>query len=904
MLLGRRAERQVLDRLVDAVRIGESRALVIRGEAGVGKTALLDYLGEQASGCRVARVAGLQFEMELAFAALHQLCASMLDRLLFLPEPQRDALGTVFGIRAGPAPDRFLVGLAVLSLLAETADERPLVCLIDDAQWLDRASAQTLALAARRLFAESVAVVFAMRESDTDVEPLGLPELVIDGLEKNAAHALLHSVTPALLDQRVRDRIVAETRGNPLAILELSHALSPAELASGLVLPGGPGLADRIESSFARRVALLPPDTRLLLLVAAAEPLGEEGLVWRAAERLGLGIEAAARAVAADLCDSGASLRFRHPLVRSAVYRAASVEDRRTVHGVLAEATDPESGSERIAWHRAQAATQPDEELAAELERSAERAQARGGFAQAQVFLQQATVMTPDPMIRARRAVHAAQVALLAGSFEVALSLLATARAGPLDELGGAQADLLDAQIAFAVSRSSEAVPLLLAAAKRLELLDVGLARETYFEAFAAAMFADRPSMGVGTRKVAEAARAAPRPSQPPRPADLLLDSLALRFTEGYAAGVSPMRHALGAFRSVSEPEARELTGLWLAGVIASDLLDDDTWDVLTARHVEMARHYGALSELALALESRTYVHLFAGELGPAALLVEEAGAITEAIGSGLPPFAALGLLAWQGRRAEVRALMHTEAISRREGGGVGVAQFAVALLENGLGHYDDALVIAEQAAEHRAEVASTKWALVELIEAAVRSGSDAGAEALRALTVMTQASGTDWALGLEARSRALLNQTQNAESLYREAIERLGRTQVRAELARAHLLYGEWLRRERRRLDAREQLRTAHELLVEMGIEAFAERAARELRATGGTARKRRVEASGNLTPQEAQVAHLAREGLSNREIASRLFLSPRTVEYHLRKVFTKLQIKSRQELAIAFPH
>ena len=461
-----------------------------------------------------------------------------------------------------------------------------------------------------------------------------------------------------------------------------------------------------------------------------------------------------------------------------------------------------------------------------------------------------------------------------------------------------------DAQIAFAVSRSSEAAPLLLAAAKRLELLDVGLARETYFEAFAAAMFADRPSMGVGMRQVAEAARAAPRPSQPPRPADLLLDSLALRFTEGYAAGVSPMRHALDAFRSASAPEAQGLSGLWLACVIAPDLWDDESWDVLSARLVEIARHVGALSQLALALDSRTYVHLFAGELGPAALLVEEAGAITEATGTGLTPFGALGLLAWQGRRAELRALMQTEATSRNEGVGIGVAQWAVALLENGLGHYEDALVVAEQAAEQREEVASTKWALVELIEAAARSGSDAGADALRALTVMTQASGTDWALGVEARSRALLNQGGNAESLYREAIERLRRTRVRAELAHAHLLYGEWLRRERRRLDAREQLRTAHELLVEMGIEAFAERAARELRATGATARKRRVEASGDLTPQEAQVAHLAREGLSNREIASRLFLSPRTVEYHLRKVFTKLQIRSRHELAVAFPH
>ena len=718
----------------------------------------------------------------------------------------------------------------------------------------------------------------------------------------NAAHALLHSVTPALLDQRVRDRIVAETRGNPLAILESSRALSPAELASGLVLPGGPGLADRIESSFARRVALLPPDTRRLLLIAAAEPLGEEGLVWRAAERLDVGTEAAAPAIAAGLCDSGASLRFRHPLMRSAVYRAASVEDRRTVHGVLAEVTDPESGSERIAWHRAQAATQLDEELAAELERSADRAQTRGGFAQAQIFLQQATEMTPDPVIRARRAVHAAQVALLAGAFEVALSLLATARTGPLDELGRIQADLVQARIAFALRRSSDAVPLLVAA-KRLEQVDVGLARETYFEAFAATMFAERPAMGVGMRQVAEAARAAPRPLQAPRPTDLLLDSLALRFTEGYAASALPIRNALRAFRSASAPEPKDLTALWLASVIAPDLWDHETWDVLSARHIEIARRVGALSEMAHALDSRTYMHLFAGELGPAALLVEEAGAINEAIGSGLPPYSALGLLAWQGRRPDLRALMQTDAIARNEGAGV-ADQWAVALLENGLGHYEDALAAAEQAAEQREEVAPARWALVELIEAAARSGSDAGADALRALTVVTQASGTDWALGVEARSRALLDEGENAESLYREAIDRLRRT---ACARSSHAPTSS----------------TANGYAASSGdstlVNSFAPRTnyssrwgsrrsrsarARELRATGATARKRRVEASGNLTPQEAQVAHLAREGLTNREIASRLFLSPRTVEYHLRKVFTKLQIKSRHELALAFPH
>jgi DNA-binding CsgD family transcriptional regulator len=903
MLLGRRTECETLDRIVEAVRTGESRALVIRGEAGIGKTALLEYLRERASGCRVARVAGIQPEMELAFATLHQLCAPMLDRLQRLPEPQRDALGTAFGIRAGPAPDRFLVGLAVLGLLAETAEEQPLVCLIDDAQWLDRASAQALALAARRLAAESVAVVFATRASNGDTEPMGLPELVVRGLEKKDAQALLSSVMPMLLDDNVRERILAETHGNPLAILELPRALSPAELASGLVLPAGPGLAGRIENSFTRRVAVLPPDTQRLLLVAAAEPLGDPALVWRAAERSGIGIDAAAPAAAAGLCESGARLRFRHPLVRSAVYHAASPEDRRSVHRALAEATDPEVGPDRVAWHRAQAATGADEQLAAELERSADRAQARGGFAQAAAFLQQATVMTPDPVLRTRRALHATRVEYLAGDFEAALNLLATARAGPLDELGRSHADLLHAQIAFAVSRGSDAAPLLLSAAKRLEPLDVQLARETYLEAFSAALFAGRLSTGVGPREVAEAARAAsPARSQPPGPADLLLDGLALLFTEGYAAGTPTLQRALRAFHGKDTVGERDLHWLWLAWLTAADLWDDESWDILSTRHVKIAREAGALSELPFALNARIYVHVFAGELSPAALLVEETAAVTEVTGSRPAAFGALGLLAWQGREAEARELMKTDAISRGERVGMTVTQWANALLDNGLGRYEDALAAAELASAHPGELtASSKWGLVELVEAAARSGNlDMATHALQRLSESTRASGTDWALGIEARSRALLSEGEDVERLYREAIERLRRTRVPAELARAHLLYGEWLRRQRRRLDAREQLRTAHELLLEMGIEAFAERAARELRATGATARKRRVETSGDLTPQEAQIARLAREGLSNPEIAGRLFLSSRTVEYHLRKVFTKLRIRSRQELAI----
>jgi DNA-binding CsgD family transcriptional regulator/tetratricopeptide (TPR) repeat protein len=906
-ILGRRAVCETLDQVVEAVRKGESRGLVIRGEAGIGKTALLEYLRERASasGCGVAQVAGVQSEMELPFAAVHQLCAPMLDRLPRLPEPQREALATAFAIQAGPPPNRFLVGLAVLGLLAESAEEQPLVCLIDDAQWLDRASWQALAFAARRLAAESVAMIFAVRSPGDDPDLTGLPDLLVRGLSESDAEALLSSVIPVPLDGNVRNRIVAEAHGNPLAILELPHALSPAELASGLLLPTGGRLISEIENSFGRRVTQLPPETQRLLLIAAAEPRGDPVLVWRAAEQLGVGIEAAAPATNEGLCALGASLRFRHPLVRSAVYRAASVEARRTVHRALADATDPEIAPDRYLWHRALAAAGCDEELAAELERLASRAQERGSWAQAAAFLQQASAMTPDPLLRAKRALRAARAECLTADFDAALGLLVSAQAGPLDELGRRHVDLLRAEIAFAVNRGSDAAPLLLSAAKRLEPLDVTLARDTYLEAFSAAMFAGRLSTGVGVREVAEAASAAPRPPQrPPRPADLLLDALAVRFADGYTAGTTPMRRVVDAFRTKSSPEHMGVPVLWIACIAASDLLDDEAWDALSARHLQSAREGGVLSELPLALNSRIYVHLFAGELAPAASLVEEIAAVTEATGSRLAPFGALGLLAWQGRQAEANDLMETTtaaAVSRGEGIGVAVTQWASALLDNGLGRYEDALVAAQQAAEHSEEMTVPTWALVESIEASTRSGRpEVGIDALRQLVVTTQASGTDWALGLEARSRALLTRGEDAERRYLEAIERLERTRVRAELARAHLVYGEWLRRERRRLDAREQLGTAHEMLLAMGIDGFAERAARELRATGATARKRRVELSGNLTPQEAQIARLASDGLSNPEIAGRLFLSPRTIEYHLHKVFTKLQINSRNQLAV----
>jgi DNA-binding CsgD family transcriptional regulator len=902
VLRGRRIECETLDRLMSAVRAGESRTLVLRGEPGVGKTALLDYMVDAAAGVRVARAAGVQSEMELAFAGLHQLCAPMLDRLECLPGPQSDALGTAFGLDSGNAPDRFLVGLAALTLLGEVAEERPLLCVIDDAQWLDRASAQALAFVARRMAAESLAMVFAGRESLDDDELSGLPQLRIQGLGDEDARALLDATTTSPLDERVRDRIVAETRGNPLALLELPRGLTAAELAGGFALPESPGLFSQIEASFQRRLSALPKHSRQLLLVAAAEPVGEPVVVWRAAARLGIGYEAALPAGAAGMLEFGARVRFRYPLVRSAVYQAATPEERRAAHRALAAATDPTVDPDRRAWHRARAATGPDESVATELERSADRAEARGGLAAAAAFLERAVELTPEPERRSARALAAARAKHQAGAFDAALALLATAEAGPLDELDCVRVKLLRAQIAFAVSRGRDAPPLLLEAARRLEPLDPMLARETYLEAVASAMFVGRLAGGTGMREVAAAARAGPPAAQPPRPADLLLDGLAALVVEGYAAGVPILKRALRAFCGGEVTREEELRWLWLACGTGVDLWDDEAWYALTTRHVQLGRETGALEALPIALNTRIGVHLLAGELDAAAELLGEIEAVSEATRGGLAPYGALSLAALQGREPAVVALiaanMH-DIVERGEGVALGLTHWANTVLYNGIGRYADALTAAERASEYPAERVFATWARDELIEAAVRCGKpERAAPALRRLIETTQASGTEWALGTEARARALLSPAALAEPLYREAIDRLAGTRANVPLARAHLVYGEWLRRERRRLDAREHLRTAYEMVSAMGLEGFAARAERELVATGETARRRTVDSSAQLTAQETQIARLARDGLSNPEIGTRLFISPRTVEYHLHKVFAKLDIGSRGEL------
>ena len=902
ILRGRQSECRQLQRLVDAVRHGDSRALVISGEAGIGKSALLTYLEAEASGCSVVRVAGVQAEMELAYAGLHQLCSPLLDRLDRIPVPQRDALRTAFGLGSGPAPDRFLVGLALLSLMAAAAAERPLVCAVDDAQWLDRTSSESLAFVGRRLLAESVVLVFALRDS-ADVRSFArLPQLVLRGLPPEDAKDLLAAAIPGPLDEGVRDRIVAETRGNPLALLELPRGLTYAELAGGFRLPEPQDLSDRIESSFQRRLDVLPPDTRRMLLLAGVDPTGDPALLYRAASWLGVRVDG--HDLTGDgLLQWGTRMIFCHPLARSAVCRAAPPEQRREAHRALAEATDPVRDADRRIWHLAHATQEPDEGLAAELEHSAERAQARGGLAAAAAFLERATQLTPGRTLQVWRALAAARFELQIGALDSTHTMLSIAEEGDPDDLQRAHIDLLRAEAVFASSRGHEAPGLLLSAAHRLESLDTKLARDTYLDALSAAMFAGRLAVrtGVGVAEVAQAARRTPR-SREPDHGDLLFDALVTRFTDGYAAAIPLSKRALRAFRSSDLTLEDGLRWSWLADAIAADLWDDESWDVLGGRHVRLARGAGALGELVLALNSRIVLQLFAGRSGTAVALTDEASVVTETIGAGSVPYGALWLAAWQGREEEALELIGAraaEAAARGEGIGQTVAQAARALLLNGLRQFEGAMAEARLASESPQELAASNWGLTELIEAAVRTGHHkVAAEAFARLSQMTTASGTEWARGLEARSRALISDDDSAEPFYREAIERLGHTRVRAELARAGLLYGEWLRRRGRRQDAREQLRAAHEMFTEMGAEAFAERARHELTAIGEKLRTRVLPASGQLTAREAQVARLARDGLSNPEIGARLFLSPRTVEYHLGNVFAKLGITSRHEL------
>jgi DNA-binding CsgD family transcriptional regulator len=889
--------------MLDSARDGHSAVLVIRGEAGVGKTALVRYCVRQAAGFRVGQSIGVESEMELPFAGLHQLCAPILSRLDVLPDPQRTALRVAFGLSSGDPPDHFLVALAVLSLLSALAEERPVLWVVDDIHWLDRASAQVLEFVARRLMAEPVALVFAVRECNGERVLAGLPELPIGGLRDDDARALFEAVTPGRLDERVRDRIVAETRGNPLALIELTRGRTAGELAGGFVLPDASSMEVQIEAQYLRRLGELPEPTRRLMLLAAADSVGDATLVWRAAGSLGIPPDAVLPAAREQLLEIGARVRFRHPLVRSAVYRAAGEEERQAAHAALAAATDPELDPDRRAWHRAHAAAGPDAEVAGELVRSAGNAERRGGIAAAAAFMERAAALTLDPPTRASRALAAAQGKFAAGDLDAAQALLAVADAGPLDELGRARVEHVRAQIAFDLRRGSDAPPLLLRAARRLEPIDPELARETYLEALLATIYAARLATPAGSVDVAAAARAAAVGPEPLPARQLLLAGLATRLTDGYAAAAPTLKRALRAHRD--EPPSMD----WLSvsyNVAAMDLWDDEAWFELASRQAQLARATGALSLLPYALDYLAGSLVQAGELSTAAGLLTEAEGLDQGVREQTLPYIPLQLAAWRGEAnaaLDLIQVMIQGATARGEGSAITVAEYAAAVLHNGLGQYELALEAAAKACAAD-EISTSSWALSELVEAASRAGrAQTAADALDRLSERTEASGTNWAKGIEARARALVAQDDAAEALHHEALERLAQCRMAAHLARARLSYGEWLRREGRRVHAREQLRSAYDAFASFGATGFAAHAQRELLATGEKVRKRREDTRNKLTPQEEHIARLAREGRTNPEIGAELFLSPRTVEWHLRKVFGKLGISSRRELYEALP-
>jgi DNA-binding CsgD family transcriptional regulator len=900
-LVGRQRERETLDLLLGVARDGRGAGLALHGEAGAGKTRLLGYAADAAGDFQTVRIAGVEREMELPFAAVQQLLSPFVESTEHLPKPQRDALDVAFGLRDGPAPDRFLVGLAALGVLSAAAERRPLLVLVDDAQWLDDSSAQALAFVARRLAAERIVLLFATRRPGDLFD--GLPKLEVGPLGRVDSRALLESALPTRLDEHVLNRIVLETRGNPLALLELPRGLTPVQLAGGFGLPVTKTMPANIEESFTRRLAGLPYDARRFLLLASADSVGDPSVLWRAAQELGIAESIVETLESEGFLEVGPRVVFRHPLIRSAVYGDAGVKERSAIHRALAQATDPQIDPDRRAWHLGQATSMPDEDVAAELEHSAGRAQARGGLAAGAAFLTRAADLTPEPRRRSQRLLAAVGAKRDAGDLDGALGLVAGVDLGALDELDGGRVRLLEAQIALEQRRGVDAGRLFLGAATRLQAIDPVLARDAFLEALGGVLTNDVAVDG-GALVVAAAARAAPPPPGEPGCVEVLLHAYANRLIDGYASAAPLYAEALGLVLAADPPAddgARRRLSLSSArdqNVLALELWDEEALHLLADRQVQVARDTGALGHLQFALSFLARSHMLAGELTSAAAMLDEADLIAEATGNPVLVNAPVVLAAWRGSEPEAADLIdaNSEEALRRRWTSNGYAR---AVLYNGLGRYGEARDVAWDAMKPD-PIGYGTFLIPELAEAASRTADrDLLDYAVGWLAERTDVIESAWADGVAARVRALASEDDEAEGLYRRSIERLSVTRVRPELARSRLLYGEWLRRSRRRVDAREQLREAFEAFDDMGARAFAGRAERELEATGEHARRRTVETVDQLTPQEGQIARLAADELTNREIAARLFISPSTVEYHLRKVFRKLDVKSRTQLA-----
>jgi DNA-binding CsgD family transcriptional regulator len=905
-LFGREDERRAIDEVLGAAHDGLSGALVLRGDAGMGKTTLLDYAIESAGDVRVVRVSGVESESEFGYGALHRLLQPFLGSLDALPPLQRDALGCAFGLVVGSAPDRFIVGLAALSLLADAAAPQPLLCAVDDAQWLDKESLDALAFIGRRLHADRIALLFAVRASATVHAPFdGLTTVEVGPLTDESAHELLAAVVEGSVDGRVAETILEETRGCPLAVVELASSLSTEQLVGGALLPEPLPIGSRLEGHFLRQVSALPQDTQMLLLIAAAEPCGDAVLLWRAADCFGIASAAADAALEQGLLLISTRVEFRHPLIRSAVYGGADASTRRDIHRSLAAVTDREP--EQRAWHLAAAAVGPDEDVAKELERCAVDARNRGRYAAEAAFLSRAAELTPNRDDRAVRLLSAAQSHVIAGAPHVAETLLAQARPRPTCQILQAQAQRLDAAL-HAFSLPNEVPLALLSAARALETLDVRLARETYAEALEACLVASQLAKGTNVVEVGRAALAAPASADAaPTTADLLLEGFATRFAVGYGEAVPVLRRAVAALAESDVGSFGFSRSGTLGASAAAELWDAEGYGALLRRLEPVERARGALDSLRITLGCLGHYEMWAGRFNVAESYHSEASELARALGAhpAVWDLLKVELFAWQGRDAETRTAVDllTGPLAQAAGAGVAVnlARYALTILELAQGHYENAFRSAWPLYEQDFPPQGTQ-ALAEIVEAGVRAGHRCeAAAAFDRLAERASASGTPWALGLLARSQALVAGDGDAESRFRESIARLATTTVRTDLARAHLLYGEWLRRQRRRQAARTELRAAHEMFTAMGAQAFAERARLELAATGERARQRSVDTLSELTPQESQVARLASDGATNRDIAAAMFISATTVEYHLSKVYRKLGIRSRGYLRAA---
>jgi DNA-binding CsgD family transcriptional regulator len=906
-LLGRDREKAALDHLLETAREGLSSVVVVRGDPGVGKTALLDYTVDRAPDFLVVRFTGVEPERDLGYAALQRLLIPILHQIERLPSPQRDAMRSALGVEAGPPANPFLVGLGTISLAANAARARKrLLTVIDDAHWVDRESLNALAFWGRRIRAEGIALVFATRDVESASPLAAFDTIRVAGLAIADAHALLKSEAGTEIDHDVAMRIIDETDGNPLAIVELARGFTTDKVVGMAGVPHPLPLSERLEERFAGHVRELPADTQIFLLLAAADASADLALVWRAATLLGVKPEAAEAAEAADLVVLGTSITFRHPLIRSAVYTQARAADRRAAHRVLAAATDPSDDAERHAWHLAAAAVGDDEEIAAVLDTVASQAHARGSFAAELALLSRSAEMTPDPAGAARRRLRAAEAALLTGSPRQAHSLVSLASISLTDPSDQTWARRLTGEAYFRESRVKLAAPSLLGAALELMATSVDSGRRTLVDAMQAALLvgnAADPDLQV----IAAAARSAPPGVG--TVTDLLLDAYTVFVSEGFAPAVPHLRAVVRA--ALTAPDAAVPLQFGVLFALATEMLwDQDLHDALADRVEEASRARADLGSMAIPAWSKANSEVWSGHLVAADTQATRAIDLMWALGVGWEPLPSdhprLLLLAVEGRD-EVRALAaKVGPVAEQLGLKTAVAQVHEHLVKLDLaqGRYADALAHA-LAVFGPDPVMSGNRVLPDMVEAAVRAGNvDAAASALARLEERARAAGTAWAGGLSARSRALTMSTpSDVEDLFREAVGQLSTTRVALELARTHLLYGEWLRREKRRTDARDQLRTAYEMFDEMGAAAFAKRARDELLATGERVRKRTAETTRDLTPQESHIAELAAAGHTNAEIAAQSFISTSTVEYHLRKIFQKLGITSRRQLQRALP-